>query len=133
MRCMKCLLLGHTNKWCRRDQESCMNCCQERHTLNQCENEPSCINCKGNHRPTDKNCPDIKFHTEVLATQAREHISKREATEKVKERYIEQGISFSMVVRNLHRDSNNNNNHNMNEIPNETTTRNRFKTLATIP
>ena len=129
MRCMKCLRLGHTKKWCRREKESCMNCCQEGHTLTECENEPSCINCKGNHRPTDINCPDYKFHTEVLSTQAREHITKREATEKVKERYIEQGISFSMVVKNQPRDNNNNSN----ETPNVLYTRNRFETLATIP
>ena len=103
MRCLKCQRLGHTKKWCRREEESCSNCCATDHKIAQCENSPFCINCKGEHCPSSKECPQYILKSEILATQTKEHLTYREAEERVRDRFAEEGRSFSSAVRsNLH-------------------------------
>lgn len=100
MRCGQCQRLGHAKKWCRRTSTACSRCSGEGHLQKYCPNEAYCINCRSNHPPTDRNCDAYKFKCEVLAAQAREHVTFHEANERVKERYIEQGKSASFAVRN---------------------------------
>ena len=98
LRCIKCQKLGHLKKFCRRATGSCANCCQN-HMLTDCINEPYCINCNGIHRPSDRNCPSYQYQCEILATQAREHITRIEAEQIVKDRYVQDGRSYATVVR----------------------------------
>lgn len=98
MRCMRCQKLGHTKKWCRQESDVCAQCCKEGHIANDCGNEPFCVNCKGDHHPRTRSCSAYEFQCEILATQAREHITRLEATEKVKERFVQEGRTFSTVV-----------------------------------
>ena len=100
MRCLKCQRLGHTKKWCRREEDFCSKCCEPGHKISDCPNNPKCINCKGPHPPSDKQCPHYVFKSEIIATQTREHLTYREAEEKVRDRFVEEGRTFSSVIPN---------------------------------
>ena len=54
MRCNRCQRYNHAKKWCRREKETCARCGEEDHTANQCNNDPRCVNCSGEHWATDK-------------------------------------------------------------------------------
>ena len=99
MRCLKCQRLGHLRKWCRHIEDTCANCCQNEHTSQTCNNASFCQNCKGPHPPASRECPAYLLQAEIIATQTREHITRYEASEIVKDRYVEQGKSFSFVVK----------------------------------
>ena len=97
-RCIKCQRFGHTKRHCNRT-EVCSKCSMEGHTSQSCNNNPFCVNCRGPHDSRSKDCPTLRFKSEVLATQAREHITYREAEEKTREKLGIGGRSYSSVVR----------------------------------
>ena len=99
MRCVVCQKLGHVKKWCRQKEESCGNCCKVGHKMKECINESYCINCRGNHKPNDKKCEAYNKKAEILATQVRERVTYYEASERVRERYVQEGKSYSEAVR----------------------------------
>ena len=102
--CKHCFRFGHLKKWCRRDQgeQTCSRCSEPGHISENCTSEPHCINCKGNHHPRDKNCPTYKFRCEVSATQAKQHITRREAEDHVRMTFKTEERSYSSAVkRNL--------------------------------
>ena len=100
LRCLICQRLGHTKKWCTHKEDSCGNCCRTGHKIKECPNDSYCINCRGDHRPNDRQCEAYLRKAEILATQVREKVPYNEAAERVRERYIEEGRSFSNAVRN---------------------------------
>lgn len=63
----------------------------EGHIARNCTNDPNCVNCGGNHTPSDRECAAYKLKSEIIATQAREHITFQEANERVRERFVEEG------------------------------------------
>ena len=99
MQCVKCQKLGHTQKWCRREVAICARCSQEGHQARTCINDPKCANCGGSHKSMDRKCPLYIFKSEVLATQARVKCLYHEAESEVKDRYREEGKTYSFVVR----------------------------------
>ena len=99
MQCMKCQKLGHTKKWCRKENPTCSRCSEEGHHAQSCNNEMKCVNCTGSHRSTDKKCPHYMFKAEILATQTRLRCTFQDAEDKVKEQYREDGKSYSFALR----------------------------------
>lgn len=99
LRCNKCQKFGHTKNWCKREEEVCSRCGQSGHRIVQCVNAALCVNCKGDHPATSRNCDMFILRSEVMATMTREHITHLEATDKVKTRYREQGKTYSFVSR----------------------------------
>lgn len=91
LRCNRCQKLGHTKNWCRKTEEVCGQCGGEDHIQRSCQNDAYCVNCRGAHPATSRDCERYKYKCEVLATQAREHITYQEAEEKVRERFVEGG------------------------------------------
>jgi len=116
MRCIKCQLLGHTKKNCSKQIEYCSKCAQEGHRFSNCTNEPFCVNCSGKHPSSDRNCDHYKFRCEVLATQAREHVTYREALDRTKETYRDQNKTFSFVTGRQQREVPMNNGENNQEV-----------------
>ena len=98
MRCAKCQKLGHTMKWCRREQNVC-SCCGEDHNQRACTNDPKCVNCQGDHRSNDIKCPAYLFRSEILATQTRQKCTYHEAEQQVKDRFREEGKTYSFALR----------------------------------
>lgn len=99
LRCINCQRLGHTKYWCRRTEETCARCGESGHRDRDCNNNPCCVNCKGEHSASSRDCERYKLKAEILATQAREHTTYYEAEESVGERYIEQGKTFSSIAK----------------------------------
>ncbi|GFR64733.1 Gag-Pol polyprotein [Elysia marginata] len=45
MRCFKCHRYGHGSEKCRRPEAICARCGRTRHKMEECPNDPHCINC----------------------------------------------------------------------------------------
>lgn len=118
MRCINCQRLGHTKKWCRRTKQTCARCGEEGHKAFDCKKkreDTKCINCTGKHLATDPKCEQYQMQCEILATQAREHITHYEARDRVRERYVEEGKTYRWAARA-----------NLNNVENNTTETNRI-------
>ena len=99
MQCTKCQKLGHTQKYCRREGHVCARCAQEGHQARECQNNPKCTNCDGDHKSIDKKCPHYEYKCEVLATQTRQRCTYHEAEDIVQDRFRAQGKRYNFVVR----------------------------------
>ena len=64
-----------------------------------CINESYCINCRGEHKPNDKNREAYNKKTEIFSTEVRERVTYYEASEKARKRYAQEGKSYSEAVR----------------------------------
>ena len=99
MRCTKYQRLGHTQKFCRREQATCAQCGEDGHRLRECEKEANCVNCGGQHRSSDNKCPQYAFKSEVLVTQTKRRCTFYDAQDEVRERFREEGKSYSFAAR----------------------------------
>ena len=52
-------------KICSKSQK-CANCGQEDHEDKDCENDPHCVNCYGNHPAYFRSCPKWKIEKKIL-------------------------------------------------------------------
>lgn len=98
MSCRRCQRYGHTQKWCRRTTDTCARCAAEGHVSPGCSAPIKCANCGSQHYSTNKECDQYKFRSEILATQARMHITYGEAADAVRERYREEGKTYRYVT-----------------------------------
>ena len=98
--CMHTCLCVHA----RLQEESCGNCNRPGHMMKDCSNNSFCINCKGNHKPNNKKCEAYGRKTETFATQARKRVTYYEASERVREWYVELGRTFREVVGGVQRE-----------------------------
>lgn len=59
LQCFKCLRYRHTTKSCKKTNALCRRCSKKHDNLNEsnCALQEFCLNCKGNHSPTNKKCP----------------------------------------------------------------------------
>jgi len=85
-RCFKCQRFGHGKANCRSTSDICHICSEDKHD-GQCEEPAKCANCLGNHPASSKDCYHYQFEEEVLATQAKEHLSYSDARKKVNIRF----------------------------------------------
>ena len=76
MRCMKCMLFGHTKNNCNR-QKICAKCGENFHE--NCTNPLKCTQCGENHSSLDKDCPVWKDEVEIKRIQTEKRITIREA------------------------------------------------------
>jgi hypothetical protein len=84
LRCFKCQRFGHHQDKCRR-KSVCSNCGSDEH-LENCPNEPKCVNCQGPHAANHQNCTTWKQEKEIQKVKILEKVSFQEAREIVKER-----------------------------------------------
>lgn len=92
--CFSCLRYGHTKKNCK-GKERCFNCGQEKHmseqekgedqTLYTCETK--CLFCKGDHRSTNKKCPEYQRQINIKKLMAFENLTYQDANELCKKTY----------------------------------------------
>ena len=79
LRCFKCQRFGHGTNSCR-GTEICAKCGKGDHSDNLCiEQKPSCINCKGEHSASDRNCPKYLEQKSILRIKFSEGVSFPEA------------------------------------------------------
>ena len=72
LQCFNCFGFGHPSRVCKKEKV-CNNCSQLFH--GECERPTLCSNCKGHHKPSDKNCVIYKKEQEALLKSQAEHIS----------------------------------------------------------
>ena len=53
--CFKCLKFGHIQRACRTSEKKCFICTKPFH--GRCTENPSCVNCKGEHLSVARECP----------------------------------------------------------------------------
>ncbi len=79
-RCYNCQRFGHGSKTCKK-LKTCAKCGQEtdEHDFEQCPNDEHCINCKGNHSASSKECPEWNKNKKILTVKADRNITFYEA------------------------------------------------------
>ena len=86
--CTNCFRLGHSKLICR-SKARCMHCGNINHSSNDCQREkidsPTCINCSGNHLPTDKDCNAKCIEQDILAMAIRKHKTVQEVRSELKD------------------------------------------------
>ena len=73
----------------------CSQCGKEEH--GECNNPPHCANCGETHPAASKKCHKFLFEKEVQALRAREHLSFKEARQRVSSTYIRPGTTFAAL------------------------------------
>ena len=111
-RCFRCQKFGHNSKICRAREEVCQTCATPGHSKDACPNSdnPKCLNCKGSHSASSRDCP--RFVTEKAALQiqaesncslvdARKQVEQTPATTSTEPAHVstpEQHISYARTV-----------------------------------
>ena len=78
MQCYKCFKYGHHESRCTR-QPVCRKCGTVHDDTNICGEAVQCLNCKGNHYATSRNCPVWMTEKEVLRLKYTQSLSFPEA------------------------------------------------------
>ena len=99
-RCFHCQEFGHTLMSCRLKTQGrpavCVICSDEEH--GNCNKDPKCYHCGGNHPSSSTSCDVYLFEKEVQATRIKERITFAEAKQQVKLRFIRPGVSFATML-----------------------------------
>jgi len=61
--CYKCYKFGHSSKKCL-NKKLCRTCLKEYHG-DICNDEPTCLHCKGDHTSIDRTCPEYTRQTKI--------------------------------------------------------------------
>ncbi|XP_029707544.1 uncharacterized protein LOC115254284 [Aedes albopictus] len=93
MLCYGCFSYGHTRIRCPGPQR-CVNCSNNFHG-DECSEASLCWNCKGDHRPTSRQCPVYKKEVDVIKIKVRENISFPEARKRAE---LQTGGSYAQVA-----------------------------------
>jgi hypothetical protein len=100
IQCFKCCRFGHVKAHCR-SRPRCAKCAQP-HESSECsvdENSVSCLHCSGNHRATDKKCPEYSRQKLIKVTMSDEGVSYPEA----EKRHAPSRRPYSEVVQSSHK------------------------------
>lgn len=86
LRCFKCMNYGHTQKYCRKTENTCP-ICGGKHPYEECPNPKgprTCANCKGAHSAAFTGCPMYIKSQEITKISQTDKISYRDAVMKLK-------------------------------------------------
>ncbi|XP_064485158.1 uncharacterized protein LOC135397483 [Ornithodoros turicata] len=83
VQCNNCLRYGHVAACCSR-RKICPNCGSSHESPMCPESEPTCINCKGRHVATSRDCPSLKLQRHIARERSRSNSSYREAKAKLR-------------------------------------------------
>ena len=64
-RCFQCQKFGHTKNSCKGKAVSA-GCGEEGHNLDDCQNDPKCVNCQGDHVAISRDCPKWKIEKDIV-------------------------------------------------------------------
>ena len=70
MRCFKCHRFGHGKDRCRRENAACARCGKGGHSEHDCSDTPTCVNCRGEHTASSKDCPKFLEEQAILRYRA---------------------------------------------------------------
>ena len=81
-RCFQCQKFWHTKNSCK-GKAVCAGCGEEGHNVDDCQNDPKCVNCEGDHRAISKDCPIWKQEKDIVTLKYKENISFADARKRV--------------------------------------------------
>ena len=61
----------------------CAGCGEEGHNVDDCRNDPKCVNCEGDHRAISKECPIWKQEKDIVTLKYKENISFADARKRL--------------------------------------------------
>ena len=99
--CFKCYKFRHTRNFCKDTEPTCGRCGQTGHTRDDCDENPFCVNCKGNHQSSSRVCPVWKKEKRIVELKFKENITFPEAIKRVENETNFNGKSttlFSTIV-----------------------------------
>lgn len=102
-RCYKCQKYGHSGMKCRKEIPVCVRCgedMEEGHSPNNCQLPIRCCHCNEGHQVSSRSCPKYIFEKEVLEVKTREHLTFKEARDKVNSTSILQRNTYASRARN---------------------------------
>lgn len=83
LRCYNCHKFGHSSARCGKPT-ICGHCGQEKHDSDPCPNAPYCVNCKGGHPSSSRDCPTFLEEKKVQTIRTERKCSYGEAKRHVK-------------------------------------------------
>ena len=99
-RCYYCQKFGHVSNNCRRkikgEKNICNICGQEDH--GECNNTPSCVNCRESHPSSSKKCDRYILEKEIQTVKTKDRISFVEAKNRVLSQCIRPGVTFASIL-----------------------------------
>ena len=63
-----------------KEKAVCAGCGEEGHNVDDCQNDPECVNCEGDHRAISKDCPIWKQEKDIVTLKNKENISFADAS-----------------------------------------------------
>lgn len=99
LRCFKCQRFGHSKLHCK-GVDICVSCGVEAHGDEACKSSVSCVNCKGNHSASSRDCPVWRKEKRIQEIIAKEHISITEAKKRCENIHqtVNQNLSFASAA-----------------------------------
>ena len=99
--CYKCFKFRHTKHFCKQKETVCGNCGQAGHDRDECDENPHCVNCEGDHSSSSRACPFWKQEKRIVELKFKENITFPEAIKKVENEskaITSTSITYSAVV-----------------------------------
>ena len=96
-RCFQCQKFGHTKNSCK-GKVVCAGC-GEGHNLDDCQNEPKCVNCQGDHVALSRDCPKWKIEKDTVTLKYTEKISFTDARKRLQPSFDPSKDSYATVTQ----------------------------------
>ena len=77
----------------------CAGCGEEGHNLDNCKNEPKCVNCQGNHVAISRDCPKWKIEKDIVTLKYTEKISFADARKSLQPSFDPSKDSYATVTQ----------------------------------
>ena len=97
-RCFQCQKFGHT-KNSFKSKAVCAGCGEEGHNLDDCQNEPKCVNCQGDHVAISRDCPKWKIEKDIVTLKYTEKISFADARKRLQPSFDPSKDSYATVTQ----------------------------------
>ena len=97
-RCFQCQKFGHT-KNLSKGKAVCAGCGEEGHNLDDCQNEPKCVNWQGDHVAISRDCPKWKIEKDIVTLKYTEKISFTDARKRLQPSFDPSKDSYATVTQ----------------------------------
>ena len=97
-RCFQCQKFGHTKNSCK-GKAVCAGYGEEGQNLDDCQNEPKCVNCQGDHVAISRDCPKWKIEKDIATLKYTEKISFADARIRLQPSFDPSKVSYATVTQ----------------------------------
>ena len=97
-RCFQCQKFGHTKNSCK-GKAVWAGSGEEGYNLDDCQNEPKCVNCQGDHVAISRDCPKWKIEKDIVTLKYTEKISFADARKRLQPSFDPSKDSYATVTQ----------------------------------